>query len=80
MNPPSTVALILFCAVFNFGYRPARAAAPFAKVIMTTGSISEREGAVYVAQEHGFFRKYGVDVLVRAGAQRSGWHGGTQLG
>ena len=62
MNRPSTVALMLFCAVFSFGYQPARAAAPLAKVIMTTGSISEREGAVYVAQERGFFRKYGVDV------------------
>src|SRR5262245_66426507 len=62
MNYPSTVALMLFCAVFSFGYQPARAAAPLAKVIMTTGSVSEREGAVYVAQEHGFFRKHGVDV------------------
>jgi ABC-type nitrate/sulfonate/bicarbonate transport system substrate-binding protein len=62
MNTPSIVALMLFCAVFSFGYQPARAAAPLAKVIMTTGSVSEREGAVYVAQEHGFFRKYGVDV------------------
>jgi NitT/TauT family transport system substrate-binding protein len=62
MNPPSIVVLMLFCAVFSFGYQPARAAAPLAKVIMTTGSISEREGAVYVAQERGFFRKYGVDV------------------
>src|SRR5678815_2278347 len=62
MNRQSTVALMLFCAVFSFGYHPARAAAPLAKVIMTTGSVSEREGAVYVAQEHGFFRKYGVDV------------------
>ena len=62
MNSPSTVALMLFCAVFSFSYPPARAAVPLAKVIMTTGSVSEREGAVYVAQEHGFFRKYGVDV------------------
>ena len=62
MNPPSTVGLMLFCAVFSLGYPPARGAAPLAKVIMTTGSVSEREGAVYVAQERGFFRKYGVDV------------------
>ena len=38
------------------------AAAALTKVIMTSGSVSEREGAIYVAQEHGFFRKYGVDV------------------
>ena len=38
------------------------AAAPSAKIIMTTGSVSEREGPIYVAQEQGFFRKYGLDV------------------
>ena len=32
------------------------------KVLLTTGSVSEREAAVYVAQEQGYFRKYGVDV------------------
>jgi NitT/TauT family transport system substrate-binding protein len=32
------------------------------KIVMTTGSVSEREGAIYVAQEQGFFRKHGVDV------------------
>ena len=79
MNGHSAVALLLICAVFGFGYQSAHAAAPLAKVIMTTGSISEREGAVYVAQERGFFRKYGVDVLVRPGAERSGWHGRAQL-
>ena len=48
----------------------AKAAAPTAKVVMTTGSFSEREGVVYVAQDQGFFRKYGVDlsfVQVRSG-------------
>jgi ABC-type taurine transport system substrate-binding protein len=29
---------------------------------MTSGSASERDGAVYVAQDQGFFRKYGVDL------------------
>src|SRR5215470_9066293 len=62
MNSPLTVALMLVCAGFSCGYQPARAATPLTKVIMTTGSVSEREGAVYVAQERGFFRKYGVDV------------------
>ena len=38
------------------------AAAPLTKVLLTTGSVSEREAAVYVAQEQGYFRKYGVDV------------------
>src|SRR4029077_13854132 len=57
-----TASLILSCSFLIFGYQPAGAAAPLAKVIMTTGSVSEREGAVYVAQEHGFFRKSSVDV------------------
>jgi ABC-type nitrate/sulfonate/bicarbonate transport system substrate-binding protein len=61
-NLRSTASLILSFSFLSFGYQPAHAAAPLAKVIMTTGSVSEREGAVYVAQEHGFFRKYGVDV------------------
>jgi NitT/TauT family transport system substrate-binding protein len=38
------------------------AAAPAARVIMTSGSASERDGAVYVAQDQGFFRKHGVDL------------------
>ncbi len=40
------------------------------KVIMTSGSFSEREAAMYVAQELGFFRRYGLDltfVTVRSG-------------
>lgn len=40
------------------------------KVIMTTGSFSEREAAMYVAQDQGMFRRYGLDltfVHVRSG-------------
>ena len=34
---------------------------------MTTGAASEREGALYVAQDQGFFRRYGLDLtLVQA--------------
>jgi NitT/TauT family transport system substrate-binding protein len=62
MNLRSTASLILVFSFLIFSYPSARAAAPLTKVIMTTGSVSEREGTVYVAQEHGFFRKYGVDV------------------
>ena len=67
MNPLSTAPLMLFCAVFSFGYQPACAAAPLTKVIMTTGSVSEREGAVYVAQDMGFSQVW-RRCLVRAGA------------
>ena len=38
------------------------AATPLTKVLLTTGSVSEREAAIYVAQEQGYFRKYGVEV------------------
>lgn len=63
----------LFVVAFlllGFGWQPSDAAAPHTKVVMTTGSFSEREGAVYVAQDQGFFRKYGLDVTfvqVRSG-------------
>ncbi|MGE5215974.1 MAG: ABC transporter substrate-binding protein [Chloroflexota bacterium] len=49
---------------------PSFAAQPLTKVIMTTGSFSEREAAMYVAQENGFFHRYGLDltfVQVRSG-------------
>src|SRR3972149_11089024 len=44
------------------GHAAARAAVPLTKVAMTTGSFSEREAAIYVAEDQGFFRKYGVDL------------------
>jgi NitT/TauT family transport system substrate-binding protein len=49
---------------------PAQAAQSSTKVVMTTGSFSEREAAMYVAQDQGFFRRYGLDltfVHVRSG-------------
>jgi ABC-type nitrate/sulfonate/bicarbonate transport system substrate-binding protein len=48
----------------------SQAAQPLTKVVMTTGSFSEREAAMYVAQDQGFFRRYGLDltfVHVRSG-------------
>ena len=50
---------------------PAQVAAPLTKTVMTIGAISEREGVVYVAHDHGFFRRHGLDltlVQVRNGA------------
>src|SRR6266480_2568612 len=38
------------------------AAQPLTKVVMTTGSFSEREAAMYVAQDQGFFRRYGIEL------------------
>jgi NitT/TauT family transport system substrate-binding protein len=40
------------------------AAQPLTKVLVTTGSSSEREGALYVAQDQGYFRKYGLDLTL----------------
>ena len=40
----------------------AEAAQSLTKVMMTTGSFSEREAAMFVAQDQGFFRRYGIDL------------------
>jgi ABC-type nitrate/sulfonate/bicarbonate transport system substrate-binding protein len=52
----------LFSLIIFIADGPGEAATPLAKVIMTSGSASERDGAVYVAQDQGLFRKYGLDV------------------
>jgi NitT/TauT family transport system substrate-binding protein len=68
MRIPACAALIV--ALFLFAPTSARAATPLTRVVMTTGSFAEREGVVYVAQDQGFFRKYGLDlsfVQVRSG-------------
>jgi ABC-type nitrate/sulfonate/bicarbonate transport system substrate-binding protein len=38
------------------------AATSGAKVVMTSGSASERDGVIYVAQDLGLFRKHGLDL------------------
>ena len=61
------LALVLWIAV---AVQHAPAAQTLTKVTMTTGSFSEREAAMYVAQDQGFFRRYGMDltfVHVRSG-------------
>jgi NitT/TauT family transport system substrate-binding protein len=60
--------LAVFILVATVG--TALAAQPPTKVMMTTGSFSEREAAMYVAMDQGFFRRYGLDltfVHVRSG-------------
>lgn len=54
--------LVLFFSLVMTSNQPAEAATLLTKVIMTSGSASERDGAVYVAQDQGFFRKYGLDL------------------
>src|SRR5438132_1269074 len=84
MKIPLTV-LVLFFSLFIISYQKVDAAAsPLTKVVMTSGSASERDGAVYVAQDQGFFKKYGLDlsfVQVRNGpvAMSALSSGGTQF-
>ncbi|HEX9444322.1 MAG TPA: ABC transporter substrate-binding protein [Candidatus Binatia bacterium] len=66
----SRLGFLLSLSLAFYAVEPARSAAPPAKAVMTTGSFSEREGVVYVAQDQGLFRKYGLDlsfVQVRSG-------------
>jgi len=70
MKVRSTQSLIVLLFLIISSYQLVQAAAPLTKVVMTTGSLSEREGVLYVAQDQGFFRKYGLDlslVQVRSG-------------
>jgi NitT/TauT family transport system substrate-binding protein len=62
MKPRLLALFISVISLSMFNFQPVNAATPLTKVVMTSGSVSEREGAIYVAQEQGFFRKYGVDV------------------
>jgi NitT/TauT family transport system substrate-binding protein len=57
-------SFFLFLAFFVSNHSPVLAAAPLTRVVMTTGSLSEREGVLYVAQDQGFFRKYGLDLTL----------------
>jgi NitT/TauT family transport system substrate-binding protein len=61
---------VLALLIFLLGVSTIDAAQSLTKVVMTTGSFSEREAAMYVAQDYGFFRRYGLDltfVHVRSG-------------
>jgi NitT/TauT family transport system substrate-binding protein len=61
---------ILFVLLIAAAAGPAPGAQTPVKVTMTTGSFSEREAAMFVAQDQGFFRRYGLEltfVHVRSG-------------
>ena len=51
-----------FVLLASIARQPVGAAQSLTKVTMTTGSFSEREAAMYVAQDQGFFRRYGLDL------------------
>ena len=42
--------------------RPSHAAAALPKIVISFAILSEREAALFVARDQGFFRKHGVDV------------------
>jgi len=54
--------LVLFSLWLGFTSQSVLAASPLTPLLMTTGAFSEREGVVFVAQDQGYFRKYGLDV------------------
>ena len=61
---------ILFILLIAIAATPAPAAQTPTKVTVTTGSFSEREAVMFVAQDQGLFRRYGLDltfVHVRSG-------------
>ena len=60
--------LFLLFALLVSNYPPVQAAAPITKVLVTTGSSSERESALYIAQDQGYFRKYGLDLTLASSA------------
>jgi NitT/TauT family transport system substrate-binding protein len=57
-----SLTVVMFFLFFLVCHQQADGAASLTKVIMTSGSASERDGVVYVAQDLGFFRKYGLDL------------------
>jgi NitT/TauT family transport system substrate-binding protein len=62
MQNRSTFSRLFLICLFILYCQPVKAATTLTKVVMTTGSLSEREGVVYVAQDQGLFRKHGIDL------------------
>ena len=54
--------LLLLALLACIHAAPAESAAPLAKLTITSGSASERDGVLYVAQDQGYFRKHGIDL------------------
>ncbi|HYJ17331.1 MAG TPA: ABC transporter substrate-binding protein [Candidatus Limnocylindria bacterium] len=60
---------LLLCSLMTTAVS-AFGAQPVTKIIMTSGSFSERDAVNYIAQDQGFFRRYGLEmtfVIVRNG-------------
>ena len=64
MSIKSRLSLFLPLAFTIFAHPLAHSATTLTKAVFTTGSLSEREAVLYVAQDYGFFRKYGLDLTL----------------
>ncbi|OGQ81386.1 MAG: hypothetical protein A3F90_13010 [Deltaproteobacteria bacterium RIFCSPLOWO2_12_FULL_60_19] len=64
------ICILFFVLLIATAVKPVPAAQARTKVTVTTGSFSEREAAMFVGQDQGFFRRYGLEltfVHVRSG-------------
>jgi NitT/TauT family transport system substrate-binding protein len=52
----------LFASLFFPGLSSLQAAAPLPRVVTVFASFSEKEGAIFVAEDQGLFHKHGLDV------------------
>lgn len=64
MLKPLGFIVSLFFPLLVSSSQFAQAATPVANIVITTGSQTEREAALYVAQDQGLFRRYGTDVAL----------------
>jgi NitT/TauT family transport system substrate-binding protein len=63
-NWQAAIRFLVFCAVsISLPLQLNAASAPH-KVVFTFGGLSERSGALFVAQDAGIFRKHGLDAQV----------------
>jgi ABC-type nitrate/sulfonate/bicarbonate transport system substrate-binding protein len=62
MNSRAVILLVVIFLSVALHIPSAWAAAALTKVTITSGSASERDGVLYVAQNQGLFRKYGLDL------------------
>ena len=53
---------LFLCAYLFIAVGLAHGASALAKVTITSGSASERDGVLYVAQDLGLFKKHGLDL------------------
>jgi len=66
-----SIRILVLVSIFFAGALRLPAAVPSNQLLITIGSLSERESAVFVAKDYGIFTKHGLDVRpvhVRNGA------------